>query len=345
MISRQILQKAAEKEIIQNEQIEPLLIFIQQQEATKPGSVSQEEPLRFIRSFGDIFISLGVVLLVIAINMLPLSGYLYFIPVLGFIAMSEWLVRVRRLALPGITILLAILYFVNKAIAFDHQNATVLGIGILCLTSLLFYLRYKMPFSLLPLGAGLVAMAVIQIGVDVIQYPITIAGLGLLAFIIAMAFDIRDTQRKSHLSDCAFWLHLLASPLIVHGVMISMLFSNHEWLKAINAELFIVLFFAIFLLIALLLDRRAILVSTQIYMIYALTQILQGQFDSAQNIMIYVLMLLGFVVIFFGTYWYKTRSLVFGFLTGGVIARYIPELDLVDSKQSKIIKAVEDRCY
>ena len=332
MISKDILEAAVVKNIIAHEQVEPLLQFIQQQQGdAAPEQVSREEPLRFIRSFGDVFISLGVVLLVIAINMLPLSGYLYLIPVLGFVVMSEWLVRVRRLALPGIAILVSILYFVNRAIAFDHQNATVLGIGILCLTSLLFYLRYKMPFSLLPLGAGLVAMAVIQIGVDIIQYPIIFAGLGLLVFIIAMAFDIRDTQRKSHLSDSAFWLHLLASPLIVHGVMVSMLFSNHEWLKAVNGEIVIVVFFIIFLIVALLLDRRAILVSTQIYMIYALTQILQGQIDSAQNIVIYVLMLLGFVVIFFGTYWYRTRRFIFGFLAGSGISRYVPNLEIVDS--------------
>ena len=335
MITRELLEAAVHKKIIQQNQVVPLLDFIQaQQSDIKPqtGSENQGEPLRFIRSFGDIFISLGVVLLVIAINMLPLSGYLYFIPVLGFVVMSEWLVRVRRLVLPGIAILIAILYFVNKAIGFDHDNATIIGLGILSFTSLVFYLRYRMPFSLLPLAASLVAIAIIQIGVELIEYPVIFAGLGLIVFVVAMGFDVRDTERKTHLSDSAFWLHLLASPLIVHGVMISMLFSNHEWLKPINGEFFIVLFFAIFLFIALLLDRRAILVSTQIYMIYALTQILQGQFDSAQNIMIYVLLLLGFVVIFFGTYWYKTRNLIFGFLSASVIGRYVPSFDQIDGK-------------
>jgi len=337
MISKDTLLEAADKKIIAHDQVEPLLNFIQQQqEDTKAGAESdnQEEPLRFIRSFGDVFITLGVVLLVIAINMLSLSGYLYFIPVIGFIIMAEWLVRVRRLALPGIAILIVILYFVNKAIGFDHDNATIAGLGILSFTSFIFYLRYRMPFSLLPLAAGLVAIAVIQIGVDVIQHPVIFSGLGLLVFIVAMSFDVRDTTRQTHLSDSAFWLHLLASPLIVHGAMISVLFSNHERLQAIDGEVFIVLFFTLFLLVALLLDRRAMLVSTQIYMIYALTQILEGQFDSSQNMVIYVMMLLGFVVIFFGTYWYKTRRLIYGFLAGSSISRYVPNLEQVDSKRS-----------
>ena len=308
------------------------MLFLQQQ-ATTPDSDNREEPLKFIRSFGDVFITLGVVLLVIAINMLQLSGYYYFIPVAGFIVVAEWLVRVRRLALPGIAILISILFFVNKAIAFDHQNATILGLGILCLISLLFYLRYKMPFSLLPLAAGLVAIAIIQIGVDVFKHPLIFAGFGLLVFSVAMWFDMRDTARQSHLSDSAFWLHLLASPLIVHGAMVSMLFSDQAWIQAIGKEAIIVTFFSAILLLALLLDRRAMLISTQLYMIYALTQLLQGQLSSTQNILIYILMALGLFVIFFCTYWYKTRRLIFGFLSGSVVSRYIPDLNLVDSKR------------
>jgi hypothetical protein len=332
MISRDLLRKAADKGIIQTDQIDPFMHFLQQQ-ATAPDTDSREEPLKFIRSFGDVFITLGVVLLVVAINMLQLSGYYYFIPVVGFIMVAEWLVRVRRLALPGIAILISILFFVNKAIEFDHQNATILGIGILCLTSLLFYLRYKMPFSLLPLAAGLVAIAIIQIGVDVIKHPIIFTGFGLLVFIIAMWFDMRDTARESHLSDSAFWLHLLASPLIVHGAMVSMLFSDQTWIQAMGKEAIIIAFFSTILLLALLLDRRAMLISTQLYMIYALTQLLQGQLNSTQNILIYILMAVGLFVIFFGTYWYKTRRIVFGFLSGSIISRYVPDFNLMDSKR------------
>jgi len=332
MISRELLQKAADKNIIQSHQIEPLIRFIRDQE-TPADTDNREEPLKFIRSFGDVFITLGVVLLVIAINMSALSGYFYLIPAVGFIAVAEWLVRVRRLALPGIALLTAILYFVNKAIAFDHENATIFGLAILSLTSLLFYLRYKMPFSLLPLAAGLVALGIIQIGLDVIKHPIIFTGFGLIVFIVAMWFDVRDTARLSHLSDSAFWLHLLASPLMVHGAMVSMLFSDQAWIQAIGKEVIIVTFFSAILLLALLLDRRAMLISTQLYIIYALTQILQGQLDSTQNILIYILMALGLFVIFFGTYWYKTRRLIFGFLSESVISRYIPDLELVDTRR------------
>ncbi|MFW2374592.1 MAG: hypothetical protein ACN4GM_15810 [Gammaproteobacteria bacterium] len=332
MISKTTLQKAAEQNIIEPRQVEPLYQFIQDQHTEAPSD-NREEPLKFIRSFGDVFIALGVILLAIGINMSNLPGYYNLIPAVAFVAVAEWLVRVRRLALPGITILLAILFFVNKAVTFNHEQATLFGLVILSLASLLFYLRYRMPFSLLPLAAGLVAMVINQIGIDVLEHPIIFMGLGLMVFVVAMWFDSQDTKRRSHLSDSAFWLHLLAAPLIVHGAMVSMLLSDQAWLNSINKEVLIVVFFTGFFLVALLIDRRAMLISTQLYAIYALTQLLQGQLSSAQNIMIYVLMVLGLFVIFFGTYWYKTRRFVFGFLSHSVISHYIPDLSIEDIKR------------
>jgi hypothetical protein len=330
-VTKNTLEKAAEQKIIESRHIEPLFQFIQQQQTESTDSIN-EEPLKFIRSFGDIFITLGIILLSMSINMTELSGYYYFIPAAGFVVISEWLVRVRRLALPGIAILIAILFFVNKAIEFNHEDATLFGLAVLCITSLLFYLRYKMPFSLLPFTAGLVTIAITQIGLNMIEYPVIFAILGLIVFTAAMWFDSQDTERKSHLSDTAFWLHLLASPLIVHGLMLSMVMSEQSWIQSISMEIIIVAFFAGFLLLALFVDRRAMLVSTQLYMIYALTQILQNQISSGENIMIYVLMAIGLFVIFFGTYWYMARRLIFGFLSNTLISRYVPDLMIQDVK-------------
>jgi len=332
MVSKSLLQNAADKNIIKADQVDALYQFILQQESIE-NQDNQEEPLKFIRSFGDVFITIGIVILSLAINMADISGYLYLMPVAGFVLVSEWLVRVRKLALPGIAILLSILFFVNKAIEFNHEQATTFGLVILSLTSLLYYLRYKMPFSLLPLAIGLVAIIIIQAGWDVLETPIIIAGLGFCVFIIAMGFDVLDSRRVSHLSDGAFWLHLLASPLMVHGLMFTLLTSDKQWIKAIDAEIIIISFFIVFFLIALLVDRRAMLISTQLYVIYAVTQLLQDQLSGTQNILMYVMMGLGIFVLFFGTYWYLARRFIFGFLAGTVINNYVPNLKLKDVKQ------------
>ena len=327
MISREKLQQAAERELIQADQVDALYQFLNTTDnsLSTPASTG-EEPLKFIRSFGDIFITLGIVLLVLASHQVPLSGYYFLIPAGGFVLLAEWLVRVRKLALPGIAILLSILYFVNRAIDFNHNEATTMGLGLLSLTSLLFYLRYRMPFSLLPLVAGVLAIIVLQMGMDLLDKPWIFILLGLVVFSIAMSFDVQDPARKTHLSDSAFWLHLLAAPLIVHGSMVTLLINNPAWLQSINPEVIMIIFFATFFLIALLLDRRAILISTQIYVIYALTQLLQSHISSTQNVLMYILIGLGLFVIFFGTYWYKTRSLLFGFLSNYQISNFLPDL-------------------
>ncbi len=338
MISRALLKKAVEQNLLRQDQLEPLYQFLQNppggeadQSATLPDNSQpeQQEPLRFIRSFGDVFISLGIILLVVAMNRLELSGLLNLLPVAGLVLLAEWLVRLKRLVLPGMVILVCILYFVNRANEFNYQDAAVFDLAVLSITSLLYYARYRIPFSLLPFAAGLVAIAVIEIGFDMLNQPILFAVLGLVVFAVAFWLDTMDTRRISHLSDSAFWLHLLAAPLIVHGVMVNMLISDNQWLNAFSAEVMIMAFFLVFFLLALLIDRRAMLVSTQLYMIYALTQVFQGQQGSGEDAFIYVLIAVGIFVIYFGTYWYKTRRLLFGFLAGTVINRYVPDVRLV----------------
>jgi len=337
MISKSTLNKAAQANIISPEQVEPLFQFIQDE---RPDDVSshvlaehKDEPIKFVRSFGDVFITLGVVLLVMAISVANLSTYEYIIPIVVFVGLAEWLVRVRKLVLPGMAVLLSIVYFVYKAISFDNGNGTYIGLSIICVTSLLFYLRYKMPFSLFPLAVALVGLVITFIGFDILENPLIFSGFGLLIFVVAFWFDSRDTQRVSHLSDNAFWLYLLASPLIVHGVMISLLFNDWQWIKSINVELLMISFFVIFFFISLLIDRRVMLVSTQMYMIYALSQIMQNNADNTQEAMIYVLVGLGLFVIYFGAYWYKTRRIVFGFMSNSFISHYIPDLNKLEDKR------------
>jgi hypothetical protein len=332
MIAKPTLQKAVNENIIQAEQLEPLYQFLQS-ENTENEIDAREEPLKFIRSFGDVFITLGIILLAISINRINFTGYEAVIPVVGFIAVAEWLVRVRRLALPGMAILIAVLFFVNKAAPIEYDASTMSGLAVLGLTSLLFYLRYKMPFSLLPLTACLLAIAVIQIGLDVLETPIIFAAFGVIVFAVAMWFDAQDTKRVSHMSDSAFWLHLLAAPLFVHGVMASMLISESSLFEIINKEMMIFIFFVVFFLLALLVDRRAMLVSTQLYVIYALTQLFQDRVSGTQDVIIYIVMAIGLFVIYFGAYWYKTRRLIFGFMSGSEISNYIPDLNSTDVKR------------
>lgn len=331
MIGKSTLQKAVSEGLLSASQVEPLYRFIRHQAENAPAGGA--ENVKFIRSFGDVFITLGIVLLVMAINMISLSGLYYLIPVVVFIALAEWLLRRRRLVLPGIAILLSLLFFMNKALVFEGEYALESAFMLLSFNSLLFYLRYKLPFTLLPLTAGLVAVFAARIGVDLLQAPILLAVPGLIIFSTALWFDAQDTRRETYLSDNAFWLYLLAAPLIVHALMVSVLFSETFFIAFINKNVLMMLFFATFFLLALLIDRRVILVSTQLYVIYALTRLLQDQVSSTEDVIIYILMGLAIFVIYFGTYWYKTRGLIFASLSSRKISAYLPAFDLEDKKR------------
>lgn len=332
MITKSSLEKAAEKNIIQAEQIEPLYKFLHEQPEDNLSD-AREEPLRFVRSFGDIYITLGVVFLFAAIHLTGISGVYYFLPAAGFVLLAEWLVRVRQLALPGMVILLAILYFVFRAITQGSDTTPLFGLSIVAVTSILFYLRYKMPFSYLPLAASLVAIFIIMLGGEAYKEPLVYAVTGLIVFMVAMWFDSRDTKRVSHLSDSAFWLHLLGAPLLVHGVMISLMSMNAETLtRVVSPEIVILSVFSVFFLIAMLVDRRAILVSTQLYMIYTVGVIIVNNVSGAGNIFMFGLITVAIFIIYFGAYWYKTRRFVYGFLEGKAITRYIPDLNIEDGK-------------
>jgi len=339
MILKSTLDKAAQENILSPEQVEPLFQFLQNEHADDHSSTilaeRRDEPLKFVRSFGDVFIALGVVLLVLAINVANLANYEYILPAIVFIGLAEWLVRVRKLVLPGMVILLSIIYFVYKAIPFDNGNGTFIGLSIICITSLLFYLRYKMPFSLFPFSVALVALFATFIGFDILENPIIFSGFGLIIFAVAFWFDSLDTKRVSHLSDNAFWLYLLASPLIVHGVMISLLLGDWQWIKSLNIEVVMMAFFIIFFLISLLIDRRVMLISTQMYMIYALSQVMQSKADNEQEVLIYVLVALSLFVIYFGAYWYKTRQIIFGFISSTFMNHYIPDLNKREDNKIK----------
>ena len=339
MISKSTLKNAAEQNIISPDQIDPLYHFIQN-EKINPALNNTDEPLKFVRSFGDVFIALGIILLITSVNMSSLSGYQYLIPAAGFILMAEWLIRARRLVLPGMVILIGLLFFIHHAFMSNsvlntdaYFSSSTLSLSIIALSCLLFYFRYKMPFSLLPLAGSLVALTIMQIGENILEHSIIFFVMGFIIFCIAMAFDSRDTKRESHLSDSAFWLHLIASPLMVHGAMFTLLTGESSELVAAYKDIIMLAFFAIFFLIALFVDRRAMLVSTQLYAIYALTQLFQNDFIGSEKTIIYVLMTLAMLVIFFGTYWYKTRRLLFGVFANSKLSTWVPDLNIQDIKK------------
>ena len=317
-MERSKLEEASKLGLLNDEQVEPLLQYLNN------GSVSKnsEEQLRFVRSFGDIFITLGIVFVMVAAAKLNMSSYENIIPLVVSIATAEWLVRIRRLALPGIALLVSIIYFASRLVDFSFSDPALMNTLFLTVLAALFYFRYKMPFTLMPIAVGVISILsmLLEINLDEIQYMASV--YGLLVFSVAMWFDSQDTGRNNRLSDSAFWLHLLAAPLIVHGVMITVLTSAN---LVEYKEVFIISFFIVFFLLALYVDRRALLVSSLSYAIYAVIQIANENGQGIENLTLMVFVAFGAFIIFFGANWYKVRNIIFSKLSNAWLSHYVPK--------------------
>ena len=86
---------------------------------------------------------------------------------------------------------------------------------------------------------------------------------GLAVFALAMQYDTADLERRTRRTDIAFWLHLLAAPLIVHSVTRGLVTKASE-LDPGTAVAIMAIFLALSF-IAVLIDRRAMLVSGLAY--------------------------------------------------------------------------------
>jgi hypothetical protein len=204
--------------------------------------------------------------------------------------LAEFFTRVRRMALPSIVLLIvfAVAVFTGASnlpgAGFVRPGAyyppsvtgSLLGLdpaqpmglaGAAFLTVLLtalHYWRFRVPITI---AAGCAALTGMVVGlvfglvpdVPLFVYSAITLLCGLAIFALAMRFDMADPERLTRRTDIAFWLHLLAAPLIVHS-LIRGLAANTSKLEP-SAAIAIMAVFLALSFIAVLIDRRAMLVS------------------------------------------------------------------------------------
>lgn len=215
------------------------------------------------------------------------------------------------------------------------QVALILGGGLIAAAAVYFF-RFKVPVL-----AGVIAIAVTGLGflgaivfyhdqlisgavaapipeqlADVVANALIIPLVcGLLIFAVAVAFDLRDRERQTVWSDCAFWLHVVSAPLLVHPLFI--LSTGQEVLSGqiepgISASILLGLMITTFVIVALAIDRRSLLAPTLAYFgsvgIYYLI-------NGAANTtgippFALILIVIGAVVILFGAGWQRIRRLI-----------------------------------
>ena len=255
----------------------------------------------------------------------------------------------RRMALPSIVLLLTFVGGVLASSAFllvqvigpDRFNdtnqvlaATVGGISaaIAAVAAWVHWRRFHVPITIAA-GAAAVAGIFLAIVVAIVQPDNNKAAqdlilgfvllLGVGMFLFAMWWDSSDRARLTRRSDVAFWLHLLAAPMIAHPIFTLMGLNNGT--VGVGEALVVVGLYILFGLTALAVDRRALLVSALAYVLYALTELFK-QFGAVELNVALTALIIGSALLLLSAYWHQARRLIVTKLPSNLQAR-LPNLD------------------
>jgi hypothetical protein len=196
----------------------------------------------------------------------------------------------------------------------------------------LHWRRFNVPITVAA-GAAAVAGIFLAIVVAIVQPGDSEAAkkvilgfvllLGIGMFLFAMWWDSSDRARITRRSDVAFWLHLLAAPMIAHPIFTLMGLNNGA--VSIGEALGVVGLYVLFGLTALAVDRRALLVSALAYVLYALTELFK-QFGAVELNVALTALIIGSALLLLSAYWHQARRLIVTRLPSTLQAR-LPNLD------------------
>jgi MFS family permease len=263
----------------------------------------------------------------------------------GFtVAMVSWLLaeyftRKRRMALPSILLLLGFIWgvaggvlglFGANALWLAEQfhiannqtgiqqiagaSAAVAGI-VTAAAAWAHWKRFMVPITV---AAGVTA--VVGLGIALIMAwipdarswfnPILLVA-GLAVFALAMRWDLSDRERRTRRSDVAFWLHLAAAPMIAHPIfhMLGVFGGN---MQAPTAVLVLGLYI-VFAIVALAVDRRALLVSSLIYVLWAMYALFEATHAVELSAALTGLVI-GSALLLLSAFWHVMRRGVVGLL-------------------------------
>jgi hypothetical protein len=209
--------------------------------------------------------------------------------------------------------------------AGDKGGSLIMS-GVAALTALAAYAhwrRFMVPITV-AIGAGAVlgtCLIAVAAAVPALAgwWPLLLLIGGLVVFALAMWWDARDRTRTTRRADVAFWLHLSAAPMIVHPIfkMLGLLGEGDTDLTRAAAAIAIYVVLAV---IALAVDRRALLVSALFYVLYAMSALFQAAGSLSASFALTALVI-GSALLLLSAFWHKARTGVLAIMPMGLRAR------------------------
>ncbi|WP_118856715.1 hypothetical protein [Sphingomonas mesophila] len=320
-----------------------------------------EEHFRLITGFNDIFVSIAAAILLFAVGWIGQSIGESIGLILGddgpsplapaAVAATAWGLALfftakRRMALPSILLLLAFVggVFGTASLTigalfgagfFDNNDTATMGViavsaAIAAAGAWLHWRRFKVPITIAAGAAAVAGVALAALGAAIAHLPdndnimlglVLMLGIGM--FLFAMRWDSSDPARQTRRSDVAFWLHLLAAPMIVHPVFT--LLGLNDGNAGIGEGLVVILLYVALGITALAIDRRALLVSALAYVLFAL-QALFREFGAVELNIALTALVIGSALLLLSAFWHQARRAIVQPLPDGLRAR-LPLLD------------------
>lgn len=339
-----------------------------------------EENFRLVTSFNDIFVTIGVVIMLVAVTAIGINlvegrepqgifaaAMIPLIPAALAVGtawgLAEIFTRRRRMALPSIVLLIAFVLSSLVGIASivaipfglifgpsdfqrdaleswkpDETTAAIVVATMMILTGALtaaatwlHWRRFLVPITVAAGTAAMIGTAIgaIQLVRTINHDPSPTTGLlalvfvgGMAAFAFAMRWDMSDRARTTRRSDVAFWLHLLAAPLIAHPIF-ALVGVTDGVPTGVGGAIAVLAIYALFALVALAIDRRALLVSALAYVLIALT-FLFDRFGAVELNFALTALVIGSALLTLSAFWTPIRRLIVIQLPAGLQAR-LPE--------------------
>jgi hypothetical protein len=331
------LRAAVAAGIIDEAQAASLNALAQRRAGQRTALPAEDEPFEFFRGFSEIFVSLGLIILMtgIALMLSFVGGQAIFIAVPAIVAAVAWwwagyFTLKRRMTLPSMVLASAfgtgVAFSAGTLLTMAMTNYQVVAVLALLLSALAmagWYRRFRLPFSMFILGAFvLAALYVATDGVstaffagmrdgnsmgnlfDLRDNPVfatTTLVFGIGAFVAAMWFDTRDPNRLGRHSATAFWLHLLAAPALVNTTALSLSHGGGSGAMALLAVALLGI-----AALALIIDRRSFLTAAIVYIATVLGWLVGdgAGFGSWSAVII----VLGALITALGTWWILLRG-------------------------------------
>jgi len=323
MYTEEDLNSAVKQTIFDQSAVDNFRQFIA---TSKHTNHVDEENFKLIGSFNDIFVVIACLLLLFssgwALNAIQNNSGDIAFPIIAW-GLSEFFVRKRKMSLPAIVLLIAFIGGIFNLcisllpflVSVSDNTSMVIASFLSTLSAYLHWLRFRVPITV---AAGTVSLIGFLVLLSFSIFPTTEEYLspillifGVITFILAMFWDYADIHRVTYKSDVAFWLHLASAPLIIHPVfeMLGVLEGN----ESISTLIIVIALYIFMSLLSIAVDRRAFMVSSLAYVLYAISNILKIYGDIGYSFAL-TGVLIGATLLLLSAFWYQTRGALLNLL-------------------------------